>query len=386
MTQRRLSSAPSLSTSFVNATQPEVAQRIAGVAAGNQYTVIADMDHRTPSAYRVIAHDGALAALSSAGVRHIAVEALDPGQNQIIAAYMRGEVSDRALRHNYTELSVSNLQGDFGANDSHLKTALVDLIQGARRHGITVHGVNGYEGLAPPEIALPIMERAGQTRLNLMRAMDAAPGYFDMPRAQQTAFIRQNLVDQGIPPNQMGLYLTDMGLLPQQRAPVMVGNATGDEMIARMEGDSAVASRILNVTRGERSVVIYGGGHAVRSHGDIDNLLPNSATIEVYDDRRAYMANVMPAVRRSMESLGLDVEDRVGRPGSRNNFSLDLRTRTWSDDTGGSIRLLPIPVPPDRPLELGRPEVAVPLPSRPDQERQNGPVPAPPDRSIDLRP
>ncbi|PZO85716.1 MAG: hypothetical protein DI626_07310, partial [Micavibrio aeruginosavorus] len=130
--------APHVAKDFKKATEAGIAQRLGTVAAHHDYTVIADMDHRSPSAYSIISKDQSMAALKSAGVKHIAVEMLNPSDQPILDAYANGEISDRAMKHFYQDRMTFNTGADYGTSDKPVKKSLVEMIQNAKQNGISI--------------------------------------------------------------------------------------------------------------------------------------------------------------------------------------------------------------------------------------------------------
>jgi hypothetical protein len=322
---------PALAANFKDAVQADVVQRLAGVASNHNYTAIADMDHRSASAYTLVSKEQTLAAFKGVGVKHIALEALDVSDQPILDAHARGEISDQTISYYFQNMKVLNTESDYGSDDKTHNNALADLVVSAKKQGIAVHGINAYEGIPFKEDKEAFLADTAKMKLNLLTAIDRNPDFEKMDRKEQARFVRQNLEDQGYSSDKLEDHITNLGYgdTPPKG---FLQSMTKENWIERFNGDEHVALRTIMQTQGEKTVVIYGAQHLLRPGYDLDGLLPNSASVELFDDKKKFERDILPGQEQAMSQLGFTLQDR-------GDFSFDIKSGIWADDAGNQVRL-----------------------------------------------
>ncbi len=324
------------------------ASRIGDVASNHTYTIIGDVNHADAAPHEVIANPETMHALSSAGVKHIAMEMFLVADQPVLDAYEDGTISDRTMEYVVDKMSAPSLTQDgMGLDDTHQRNAYFDIARNAKAEGIRVHGVNGSEGALPPDQIGPVNDLIGGMKLTMALAIENNPDFFDMKRIDQGNFMTKTLYENGYNDEEVIAGLTMTGFRKQSFVDLDDEQGLREILIDRLAGDPDLAKRIQDVTGGEKSVVIYGQMHMARPAGDIDGTLPDSANIAIYPDQAEFTAKVEPAMALAAKEFGMDFSDAP-------DFKLDVKTGQWTTMETGDVAKVVIP----------------PLPSMPDMAAQ----------------
>lgn len=332
------------------------AARIADVAKDNTYTIIGDPDHTVAAPYEVIANKETMHALSSAGVKHIATEAFLTADQKILDSYNSGELSDRTMDYVVKRMGAPSLAQDgLGLDDSFQKRANFDLVRNAKAEGIKVHGVNGSEGIVPPETSDEVNGFIGDMKYTMAMAIEQNPQFFEMTRRQQGEFMTKTLYDNGYNDEEVVSGLEVTGFRKQQFLDVNNEDAMREILVKRLEEDPYLTKRIQDVTGGEKTLVIYGQLHTQRPSGDVDAALPDSAVIGIYRNQAEYTQKMTPQLQEFTKLTGMDMSDNP-------DFQLDVETGRWTNDATGEVTTVTMPSLPSVPVPQNDPAPSAPMP------------------------
>ena len=352
-----------LAETFDKSRLTTAAARIADVAKDHTYTIIGDPDHTQAATYEIIANPETMHALASVGVQHIATEMFVLGDQQVLDAYHQGVLSDRTMEYVVQKMSPPSLTQDgLGLDDTHQRNAYYDIVRNAKAEGIQVHGINGSEGVLPPELIEPTNQMIGEMKYTMALAIENNPDFFDMDRRAQGDFMTKQLYDNGFNDDQVILGLEMTGFRRQSFLDLADEDRLKEILIERLNGDPLVTDRIQNVTGGENTVVIYGQLHMMRPTGDIDGTLPDSAVIDIYRNQTETEGRLNPSLAKAAQEMGMDFSDR-------GDFQLDVETGKWTTTETGVTAIVEIPDLPSAPELTGRepiPPVQTPALSLPD--------------------
>lgn len=326
-----------LSETFDKSRLTTTASRIADVAKDHTYTIIGDIDHTKAAPYELIAKPETMHALASAGVKHIATEMFMPADQKVLDAYADGKISDKTMRYVIQKMGSPSLaRTGLDLDDTYQNNAYFSMIYNAKKAGIEVHGVNGSEGVVPPEQIGPLNELLGDMKFTMAMAIEKNPKFFEMKRLDQGNFMTKQLYDSGFNDAQVRLGLEITGFREQSFVDLNDESGMRELIINRLMADPDVAQRIKDVTGGEKSVVIYGQVHMLRPTGDIDASLPNSAVIDVFTDQKEYNRTHLPLQQKAAQELGMDFSDRA-------DYQLDIKTGKWTNTATNEVANVAIP-------------------------------------------
>lgn len=313
------------------------ASRIADVAEKHTYTIIGDSNHADAAPHEIIANPETMHALSSAGVKHIAMEMFLVADQPVLDAYADGALSDRTMKYVVDKMSPPSLTQDgLGLDDTFQRNAYYDIVHNAKAEGIRVHGVNGSEGVLPDDQIVPVNELAGEMKLAMAMAIENNPGFFDMKRIDQGNFMTKQLYENGYNDEEVIMGLTMTGFRKQSFIDLDDDAGMREIIIDRLSADPDLARRIQDVTGGEKSLVIYGQLHLAQPTGDVDGTLPDNAVINVYLDQAEFAAKTEPKIAEAAQEYGLDFSDTP-------DFKLDIATGQWTVMETGEV--IPIVLP-----------------------------------------
>jgi len=351
--------APDVGRAFTGSAFPALADQIGNVAANNTYTYLADPDHRDAALLEVTGHDDTMRALARSGVKHIALEYLGPGDQGVLDAYARGDVSERSMKYFIDEMVPQGVDTYMQSDESFHGPALYNLIRNARENGIKVHGVNGQEGAEDPEFMKQIFKDREKASLALVKEMDKNPAFFSMSNDEKYDHVRKTLAEAGLNASQVDQQMLVMGwdtFYDEKGEPDYT--ISEEFLLRRMLEDRKLSERIEDVTNGEKTVVLYGERHMNRAKKDLDAYLPGPV-VTVYADKEAH--------REFIKEADNYAGARGFSPTDISEYSVDIKSGTWRD--GVKKQMMPVDVPPLNSIPHTFEERPVPIPEpRPERD------------------
>lgn len=302
-----MSEKPQINQSFETVRNPRVTDRIMEVAAKNKYIGFADSNHANLAIPQFLAQDETMAALARGGVKHIVLESFTIGLPLVfVDAFQKNEISKEQLNFlmkNYTGNAIEH-----GVDDKTKVDAYVDIIANAKKYGIKFHAVSESEGLVAPGNEQRIFESDFYTGRAMIDALKEMP-YFDSLRDSEKSLMMNRVLKEHYAANPH-LEALQIELAEQERnrlytfleeqqpglvnkyKKVMAENdpekiqtflekefsplsqAYQRKVIEdRLAADPEIAQRINRITGDDKTAILYGQGHFMRTKGDIDESL-----------------------------------------------------------------------------------------------------------------
>jgi len=268
--------------------------------------------------------------MADQGVRHIFIE-VPQHMQMLYDSYASGNITREMF-----DVICSSAMSWIHTTDETMPRFLdahARLVETAAAFGISVHCADTGPGDFDPEFkdeVAAVMEGQVLEFIHMLQDSPELIGVFDkIPELKEK--LNMVSIERGIKDMNLTEKLDHLdGLVWSEEE----GGPSGfDGMLAyRLEhGDSEVAARIAELAAGERAIVVYGKGHMMRTHCDLDDILgdDNCYVIDLYANRDGQHFSSLMADAGIAELL------MTSEPFEKPEATICLSTQTWiaADDS-----------------------------------------------------
>lgn len=347
-----------------------------GMVLGEADFLFIEDVHAFSTNYQFLAHPEVLSIAAANGVETIQLEVLDYGAEAVFGAYFKGDIPLNAAER-YFSLYHSEMDNiPFGVNVK-VEESIVNLVREAKKQGIRIVAVDNLEGISKAE-DYDVEKRFGRLRLDFfMDEFKTMPNLETLSlRELSNEFIRIEEAffekyDSEIKKFEEALVAIDntktaelMALLeaedPEKAKAIksmegyednpsvfmetifeQLTPETREEYIhktndARLSRDPVVAKRIEGgLSKGSKTIVLYGGAHLGRAQGDVDGTIgeERTRTIRIFADSQERRDS---GVLEKLASLDFQKYATKRLFDDKVNYSLNIANGAWTDRDGNT--------------------------------------------------
>lgn len=341
----------SLCSDFDGVSTTSLSGRVAAAVSRQQFTGIADPDHRNVDTHKAISSQEFMKGLACGGVENLYLENYDVVIQSFFKAYRDDHLDDddlQALGQFYFGTSV---EVDYGVDPQENRQTIIDYMKNAKKYEIDLRPVNELEGFFTEDEIQIIKDSKSGARdfLDEMFQNDSKFGALNpdekipyigekLSSLEDNSELKQSMVkhhgaviiQQERTKDQISDYVEDGYSEDQAMDKVLL-----DIVAARLDKDDEVAERIKQEVGDEKTAIVYGREHFNRRFFDIDDTLGDSAVITVYGDKKW-----LETIFTTKDTTGVNWFYN-----EKEDYSLDAKTMTWQEGDKPPVQL-------DKPEEL----------------------------------
>ena len=333
--------------------------RVSEVASKQQFTGIADTDHRRIGVHETVSSDAFMEGLACGGVKHMFLETIDPVGENVFQSYREGKISDQDLQIIGQTFFASTAEQDFDVDPQRSRQTMIDYMVNAKKYGIDLHNINRGEGIFTDEEYDDYQELGQQISTIIVDVAENDPTFKTIDSENKASYLISAMGSKLSDQERLDLLERHQGIIQSRqeryREAIDSYQAEGfslqdaqkkvvqDIVQTRLEKDGDVAQRAKEIVGDDKAAIVWGLGHFNRRFGDMDAHLNlsyeenpfiqavygNITTIAIYEDRQV-QDNVSPPSSTS----GLDWFKN-----QHMDYHLDANTMTWQKQGGVPVQL-----------------------------------------------